>query len=472
MRLRSTRLAAMLGTLLVASAGRATAQTIAVTGGTVIDGTGRAPIADGVVVMDKGRIAAVGSAKDVTIPSSATKIDARGKYVIPGLMDANLHLDLNIWLEDLIRYEDRYDQIVLEGAQIALKTGQTTVFDTWGPRAALIKVRDMINRGEAEGSRIYLAGNIIGFSGPLGPDFIAPAAAYVSKAFAKRINETWEQGTGRDLLWMPPDSLRMAIRKYTGLGVDFLKFGGSGHQEMNLLTFSPRAEQVIIEEGHRAGMTVQAHVTSPESIDMAVDAGVDILTHGDISGPVYPIPAETIKKIVDRGVAISILSGTKRAIDAQAKQAPNNLLLPYMKVAVENIKNLTKAGAKMMVSTDAGVEDPVRLAESPSLASDTVDARVKLGEGHFNALTAFEEAGMAPMEILKTITSNVAKAYKVDKDLGTLELGKVADLVILDANPLEAAKNYRRINSVIKGGKVVNLAALPTAPVISVKKVQ
>ena len=229
--------------VVLASANRpVAAQNLAVTGATIIDGTGRAPIADGVVVIRNGKITAVGPSSAVTIPSDVTRVDARGKWVIPGMMDANLHLDLNINLEHLILFEDQYDKIVLEGAQIALKTGQTTVFDTWGPRAALIKVRDMINAGQAEGARIYLAGNIIGFSGPLGPDFIAPAAAWVTKSFAKQINETWEEGTGRALLWMPPDTLRAAIRKYTGLGVNFLKFGGSGHQEMDLLTFSPRQE--------------------------------------------------------------------------------------------------------------------------------------------------------------------------------------------------------------------------------------
>ncbi len=446
------------------------AQSLAITGATVIDATGRAPISDGVVVIEAGRIRAVGPAATTAVPAGATRIDARGKYVIPGLMDANLHLYLNADLESLIRYEGRYHEIVLEGAQIALKTGQTTVFDTWGPRADLVKVRDMINAGQAVGSRIYLAGNIIGFSGPLGPDFFGAAAMWASKAFAKRTNAHWEEGTGRELLWMPPDSLRNAIRRYAALGVDFLKYGASGHVDMNLISFSERAQRVIVEEGHRAGKTVQTHTTSPESLDMAIEAGVDIITHGDISGPLYPIPDETLRKLVDRNISVSVLAITKRSLDALIAKSPEGILTPYMKVAATNIRNMVKAGVRLMISTDAGVENPVRLSESPTLASDTVDARVKLGEGHFNALVSLEEAGMAPMEVLKSATSNVARAYKVEKDLGTLEAGKAADLVILDADPLASARNYRRISTVIKDGKVVDLAALPSAPVISTLK--
>ncbi|MBM4186348.1 MAG: amidohydrolase family protein [Gemmatimonadetes bacterium] len=447
------------------------AQTVAVTGGTVIDATGRPPIADGVVVLKDGRITAVGPAASTTVPQGATRIDARGKYVIPGLMDSNLHLFLNLDTETLVKYEDRYHEIVVEAAQIALKTGQTTVFDTWGPRGALSKARAMINAGQVQGSRIYYAGNIIGFGGPFSADFRAGAAPHLSKAFVKRINDQWEEGSGRELMWMPPDSLRVAMRKYAALDHDFLKFGASGHVEMFFISFSPRAMRIIVEEGHRLGKTVQAHVTSPESIDMAVDAGVDILTHGDISGPIYPIPMETLQKMAAKGTAVSSLATTKRARDAQIKHAPNGVLTPYMVVAAKNIENMVKAGVRLMVSTDAGIEHPVMLAESPTLAVDTVDARVKLGEGHFNALVGFEEAGMAPMEILKSATSNVAKSYKLDRDLGTLEVGKRADLVILDADPLASARNYRSIRSVIKDGKVVDLAALPAAPIISSIKV-
>jgi imidazolonepropionase-like amidohydrolase len=85
-------------------------------------------------------------------------------------------------------------------------------------------------------------------------------------------------------------------------------------------------------------------------------------------------------------------------------------------------------------------------------------------------MMAFEEAGMAPMEILKSATSNVARAYRLERDIGTLEPGKRGDLVILDANPLASARNYRRISSVIKDGKVIDLGSLPTAPVISSRK--
>ncbi|MEO8450441.1 MAG: amidohydrolase family protein [Gemmatimonadota bacterium] len=452
-------------------AGSASAQSLAITGATIIDGTGKAPVSDGVVLITDGRIAAVGRSGDVSIPSGAKRLDARGKYVIPGLMDANIHLMINIDLETLIRYEDRFSEIALEAAQIALKTGQTTVFDTWGPRAALVKARDMINAGQAPGSRIYLAGNIIGFDGPVSADFFADVAPHVSKAFAKRINETWEQGTGRKLLWMTPDEVRAAIREYAHKEVDFLKYGASGHKDMNFVTFSPRAQKAIVEEGHRAGLVVQAHTTSVESMDLAIEAGLDIVTHGDISGPTRPIPEETIRKLVDRGIAVSTLAVTQRYLDAQEKHAPDAVLNPYLKVAKTNERNMIKAGVRMLVSTDGGIENPVLIAESKTAAADTVDSRVKLGEGHFNAMVALEEQGMDRMEILKSATSNIAKAYKVDAKLGTLEAGKIADLVILDADPLASARNYRRINTVIKDGKVVDLAALPVAPIISSMKV-
>ena len=105
---------------------------IVVVGGTIIDGNGNAPVRDGVIVVDGERIISVGG-PDTPIPTGAQRIDARGKYIIPGLIDANVHLIYGFSTEYLIRFQNQFEDIIREGAQIALKSGVTTVFDTWGP---------------------------------------------------------------------------------------------------------------------------------------------------------------------------------------------------------------------------------------------------------------------------------------------------------------------------------------------------
>src|SRR5437016_124905 len=113
------------------SSGMKTA-TLAVTGATIIDATGRAPVKDGVIVIDGGRIANIGG-RETPVPGGARKIDARGKYVIPGLMNANVHLfGVLLSVERLARHLGNPDEIIVEAAQVALKNGLTTVFDTYG----------------------------------------------------------------------------------------------------------------------------------------------------------------------------------------------------------------------------------------------------------------------------------------------------------------------------------------------------
>ncbi|WP_425155472.1 amidohydrolase family protein [Candidatus Palauibacter sp.] len=239
---------------------------------------------------------------------------------------------------------------------------------------------------------------------------------------------------------------------------------------MVIISFSERVQRVIVEEGHRAGMTVQTHTTSVESLDMAIEAGVDIITHGDISGPVVPIPMETVRKLVELDIAVSVLPITQRRLEALQQHNPDGTLTPYMAIGRENQTRMIEAGVSMLLSTDAGIKHPVLLAESGTIASDTVDQRTKLGEGHFNALAALEELGMAPMEILRSATSHIARAYEMEDEIGSLQAGMIADLVILDANPLDAARNYRSIHAVIKDGQRVDLDALPVAPIISALK--
>lgn len=153
---------------------------------------------------------------------------------------------------------------------------------------------------------------------------------------------------------MRPGTLRAAIAKYAALDLDFLNSGGSGHDHMHFLSFSEKRQRVIAEEGHRAGMTVQVHVTSPGSIDIAIEAGMDILTRRDIPRPRYPVPAETIRKMLERGTAVSVRAVTQRQTEALKRHSPNGVLIAYMQIASVNIRNMVTAGVRQVVCTNAG----------------------------------------------------------------------------------------------------------------------
>lgn len=439
-------------------AGTAGAAPLALTKVTIIDGLGGAPVPNGVVVMDGGRITAIGPSGGVAIPRGARIIDKSGKYVIPGLMDANLHLHLNLDVDTLLRFRGRYADIIVEAAQLALKTGQTTVFDTWGPYPDLRAARARINAGKDVGARIYFAGNIIGFDGPVSEDFRDEFKGVLRTDTINYLNRRWTQGTGRELLWETADEVGKRVTIYAAKDVDFLKYAANGHKDYSFMAFSQGAQNAIVKAGHGAGKTVQAHVHSLEGIQASIDAGVDILTHCDIT-PERTIPPAIIREMAAKKVSCSALPVTKAYQDSQSKK-----LEPIYANSRINIKNLIDGGVNVMLSTDAGIQHPLP-AKTPD--KPEVDVRTKLGEGHFFALMGLEQLGVDPMKALQTATINVARGYKLDRDFGSLEAGKVADMVVLDADPLASARNYRAINMVIKAGEPVDFAKLPTAPLIS-----
>ena len=149
-----------------------TGELLAVVGGTLIDGNGGAPLRDAVILMEGGRFRAVGRRADMPVPAGASVIDVTGQYVLPGIMNGNVHLLDAIMMmgkggaEYLARVEGRLHEVIEEAAQISLRGGCTTVFDTWNALAPVLKARDRINEGKAAGARIFAAGNIVGMGGP------------------------------------------------------------------------------------------------------------------------------------------------------------------------------------------------------------------------------------------------------------------------------------------------------------------
>src|SRR5262245_18964326 len=148
---------------------------LAITGATIIDGRGGPPLADGTVIVADGRITAVGPRASTRVPAGAQTIDGAGKFVIPGMVDTNVHLSLyggmNDRYETLVRYHAQQEDIVLEAAQTALRFGITTVRYSYGMLRPLRTVRERIAAGGALGPRILAAGNIVGWSGPYSISF-------------------------------------------------------------------------------------------------------------------------------------------------------------------------------------------------------------------------------------------------------------------------------------------------------------
>jgi imidazolonepropionase-like amidohydrolase len=440
----------------------------AVVGGTVIDGTGAAPIHDSVVLVADGRVQSVSRAADTSVPEGTTIIDATGRHVIPGLIDANAHL--STWMPDvLLRHEGDYASLVEEGAQATLRSGVTTLFDTHGHLESLTTVRDRINRGDAMGSRIFVAGNIIGLDGPFSPDFFT-AGSLLGSDTMQRINSQFENGVGSDLLRLTPDGLQRRVRDYIERSsIDFVKYASSGHgRQRHLIAFSETAQRAIVEEGHRAGLTVQAHSTTVESLRLAIEAGADLLQHGNLTSDTE-MPDETLKTVVDRSLAVAALMYTEKQ-HAWIQENGSEWIRTFIvnETTDQNNRRLIEAGARLLLATDGFALGP-RILNHPLMAGllKCAPPVYVLGESHFGWLEAVIERGMAPMDALQAATRNIAVAYGQASDFGTLEPGKCADLLILDADPLADVRNYRRIAEVMKDGALIDRAALPTRRILT-----
>jgi imidazolonepropionase-like amidohydrolase len=433
---------------------------------TIIDGSAPTPIAGKSIWIEQGRVKALGRHNDLGAAASTRVIDARGKYIIPGLMNGNVHLLLDTRLENLVRHEGRYDELIAEAAQITLKNGVTTVFDTWGPRAPLMSVRDRIGAGELPGSRIFCAGNIIGFDGPCSSDFWPKVSEVASGNLIKRINSLWVENVGPDLMWMTPEQVTHEIRVHIGRGVDFIKYASNDHLG-GFIAFSERVQSVLVDEAHRAGIAAQAHIHTVEGLRIAIEMGCDLIQHANITGPV-PIPEETLQLMVDHKTGAVVFPFTQRRLDVIMKG--NEWTSRTFANIDTNCRNLIRCGASLVLATDGGIfaadaaTDPLMKTSWAASGEDNLN---DLGQGHFFWLKAMEEKGLAPMEMLRAATRNVAVAYGKEKDLGTLEPGKIADLLVLDQDPLQSTDHYRSIHMIIKDGVIVDRDALPINPILT-----
>ncbi len=486
-----TFLALLLAAAAAAPALRAQPGALAIVGATVIDGNGGPPLRDATVVVNGDAIAAVGARGSVTVPAGARTIDGAGKFVVPGFVDTNVHLSLyggmNDRYETLVRYFDRQPEIVLEAAQIQLHYGVTTVRDSYGMLRPLVAVRDRIAAGAAIGPRILAAGNIVGWSGPYSISFSLTRPQGLT-LFQEQMNDEIAQGAGEELMEMSLPELARAIDAYLDKGPDFIKYGGTSHfSEPTFIGFSPEAQKTIVERTHARGRMVETHATSPEGLRVALDAGIDGIQHPEmVDGK--ELDSDLTRRIVERRIVCSMLVNTitgeawekhlkdraeaeKKIAEADKKSPARprtsfeerqraNELGTGLEVRRANAKKLIQAGALVTVGTDNYWAAASELSRTPKPQNQDH------GIGTIIGIEGLVELGMTPAQALVAATKNGAIAARA-ADSGTVEPGKRADMLVLDADPLADIHNIRKISTLLVRGRVIDRASLPERRVLS-----
>jgi hypothetical protein len=421
---------------------------IVFTHATVIDVTGSPPKRDTTVVITGDRISAIGDSASISLPGDAQVVDAHGKFLIPGLWDMHVH-----W----------YARDTLT---LFIANGVTGVRQMFG-NSDLFRWRDQIAKGSLLGPQMVVASPIID-----GPEPIWPNSISVS-------NE--EEG-------------RKAVRRVKQSGADFVK----------VYALLPRdAYFGIADEAKQQGMTFVGHVPNSVSPAEASDAGQKSIEH--LTGILIACSdkeTDLRDKLVKANSPEARSKVQAAALETYDKQKATDLIARFAKNHTWQCPTLTvlrsnaylgderfrsdgrlryiprqlqqrwgfrianrsggdNAGAKKVLEKQFEIVGAMQKAGVPILAgTDTGNPFCFPGFSLHDELALLVIAGLTPVEALRSATLNPAKFFGLDQTLGTIEQGKIADLVLLDANPLADIRNTQRINAVVSNGRLFDRKAL------------
>jgi imidazolonepropionase-like amidohydrolase len=402
---------------------------LVITNANLIDGTGNEALNDAAIVIENGRIAAIGARASVKIPKGAKVFDAQGKYVTPGLFDMHAHIGQVEW------------------GPVYLAAGVTTARDVANEFEFIVSVRDAIKEGRGLGPRMLLAGIIDGNH---------PTAIGIIRADT-------------------PEQARAAVNRYYNAGFNQIKIYSS---------IKPEILKEICSEAHRLGLTVTGHVPRGMNAIQAVEAGMDQINH--IQYLMAPFAPKDYKP--QPGVAPKIDFNSEEAKAAIKFFKEHNTVFDPTLVVFEMLfhpadvpfVSFEPGAAKLPQELFAPINNTGLPPERAAYGREILDLFSKItGELHKNGLTVvagtdqvvpghslrrelelYVKAGFTPLEALQSATIVPARVMKVDKDLGTLEKGKIADLILMDGNPLENISNLRNTKYVVTGGRLFDCAAL------------
>lgn len=380
---------------------------------------------DQIIVIDGERIEQIGPATGIRIPASADIVDLSNHYVLPGLIDAHVHLLNDADEAGFRRLANSVPRSTVKGvknARITLLAGFTSARIPGAPGFGDVALRDGINEGEIIGPRLVVAGPSIGITGGhcadnnlLAPQYTAP-------------NDGVADG---------PWAVRAAVRRNIKFGADLIKTcstGGvmSAGTEVGLPQYTVEELTAMVDEAHSHGLKVASHAHGATGIRNAIIAGVDSIEHASF------IDAE--------GIALAKESNTTLVMDIYVteyilSEGESAGILPESiekertvgQTQRENFSRAHEAGVNIVFGTDAGVYPHGQNARQ---------------------FAVMVEYGMTPLEAIQAATLKAAVLLNMEADVGSLASGKFADIVAVRENPLENIAVLEGISFVMKGGVI------------------
>jgi imidazolonepropionase-like amidohydrolase len=365
----------------------------------IIDGRGGV-IEQGFVAVKGNRIAAVGSGQNTPRPVANEVIDVGGQTLLPGIIDSHVHFSLNGEADPTVSFVRDNDFTIAymseRNAYQTLLAGVTTARDLGSPKDISIHLRNAVNKGIVPGPRILSSGKCICMTGGHG----------------------WNMGREAD----GEAEVRKAVREQMRAGADVIKLMSTGGVmtpgvEAGAPQFTFQELKAGVEEAHKGGRKVSSHVQGAVGLRNALRAGIDSIEHG------ISIDAETIAMFLQNNAYLVPTLGAPHNIlkNGLAAGIPAFVIEKTEKVAGEHFKSARKAyeaGVVIAMGTDAGT--PFNLHGT-----------------NMKELELLCGIGMSPMEAIISATTTAACLLGLESEIGAVEVGKLADLIVIQGNPLD-----------------------------------
>src|SRR5216117_1235895 len=432
--------------LFFAASARAADQTIVLKAARMFDGKSKALIQNGVVIVQGDKIVDVGN--NLSVPDGARVIDLGDATLSPGFMDAHTHLTLDYSGDYNQRRLHELDLNVSEQAiravgyaRTTVEAGFTTVRDV-GSRFVSsrefvdVALRNAINKGVIAGPRMLVATKGIGATG----GHFDPTNGVRDFLFRRESDFTDGIANG-------PDEIRKAVRFEVKNGADVIKAAVSGGvlslgDEVDTPQLTPAEMTALVDESHRLRKKVAVHCHGDQAAREAIEAGVDSIEHGSFMKP------ETLTMMKKKGTFLTPTLMATEWIMGKLENYPPALQAKAKAAAVarsEMFRNAVKLGVKISFGTDAAVFPHGQNAREFKVMVDL---------------------GMPPIEALRSATTNDAELLGIGQKVGTLEKGKLADVIAMAGDPTSAITATERVLFVMKEGKIIRRGA-PTVQGIS-----